>query len=166
MATTIPVAVPEVTEVPVRTRLSASTGSVVSRWPRSRVRVSALATGRDSPDSAAWLTVRSLAVRIRRSAGIRSPAASLTTSPGTTCSMGTSKVVGAEPLPARRCTAHVVVTSLFSASAARPERNSCQKRSSPLTPTITLRMTTPGSAGSCAYMTAARKTRTAMKGFA
>lgn len=98
VATTTPVAVPEVTDVPIRQRLSASTGSVLSCWPRSAPRVSALATGRDSPDSAAWLTIRSLEVMSRRSAGIRSPAASLTTSPGTTWSMGTSNVVGAEPL--------------------------------------------------------------------
>lgn len=124
-----------------------------------------MATGNDSPDSAAWPTIRSLEVISRRSAGIRSPAASFTTSPGTTWSMGTSKVAGPEPPPARRCTAQVVVTSLFSAAAARPERYSCQKRSSPLTATITERMTTPGSAGSCHHMTAARKTRTAMNGF-
>ncbi|WP_285441104.1 hypothetical protein [Streptomyces sp. ISL-86] len=39
--------------------------------------------------------------------------------------MGTSKVVAPGPPPARRCTAQVVVTSFFSASAARPERYSC-----------------------------------------
>lgn len=53
VATTTPVAVPEVTDVPIRQRLSASTGSEVAVCPRSSVRVSALATGSDSPESAA-----------------------------------------------------------------------------------------------------------------
>ena len=53
--------------------------------------VSLFSTGSDSPVRLDWLTNRSRAVNSRTSAGIMSPAATMTTSPGTTSRNGISR---------------------------------------------------------------------------
>jgi len=72
----------------------------------------------DSPVSADCVTKKSLAEMMRRSAGIRLPAANMMTSPGTISSSGTSA-----SLPSRN-TVTVVFTSFCSFSTARDERAS------------------------------------------
>ncbi|MNQ47061.1 hypothetical protein D3C85_608920 [compost metagenome] len=126
---------PLTTLVPMNAMFSSSSEfSVSSRW------TACFSTGSDSPVNAAWATNRSLAFRIRQSAGIMSPADSSTTSPGTSSASGTS--IWCEPesctgapnnrlaLPAAgasaftRSTVAVFCTIAFSASAARFDRNS------------------------------------------
>ena len=94
-------------EVP-RPWYSISTGSAV------------FSTGSLSPVSAAWVTNRSLAVMMRTSAGIMSPAESFTMSPGTTSSMGISR-----PASPPRITQQVVVTMFLRALAALSLLDSC-----------------------------------------
>ena len=72
------VAEPLSTLVPRKAMLSSSKGDVAGE-PLS---TSNFSTGNDSPVSEPWMTNRSLAETIRTSAGIMSPAASFTTSPG------------------------------------------------------------------------------------
>ena len=73
-------------------------------------------TGIDSPVSADWVTKKSFADRIRKSAGMMLPAASTTMSPGTTSSSGTSIC-----LPSRT-TSVVVFTNFCNCSTARDDR--------------------------------------------
>ena len=75
-------------------------------------------TGIDSPVNADWETKKSFAPSTRTSAGIRLPAARITTSPGTISSSGTSC-----SLPSRN-TVTVVLTSFWSFSTARDDRDS------------------------------------------
>ena len=72
-----------------------------------------------------------------------SPAESWTISPTTISAMGISPVRGAASSSPRRRTVAVVRTIAFNASAALPERYSCQKRSNALSITIVTMMTTP-----------------------
>ena len=121
--------------------------------------VALFSTGSDSPVKAACATNRSLAVRMRQSAGIMSPADSSTTSPGTRSASGSSMrreplACGATPSARRtspsegspaslRSTVAVFCTIALSASAARLERRSCAKRSSVEMTTIEPMMMTP-----------------------
>jgi len=86
VATTTAVAAPLSTLVPKNARLASSMGDL-SGGP---VSTSNFSTGNDSPLSEPWMTKRSLAATIRTSAGIMSPAASFTMSPGTSCAMESS----------------------------------------------------------------------------
>lgn len=79
--------------------------------------------GSDSPVSDDWLTKRSLVSMTRTSAGIMSPAASVTMSPGTSSSIGSSSI----SRPAR-FTEQVFFTIFLSASLDRLARQSWQKR--------------------------------------
>ena len=79
--------------------------------------------GSDSPVSDDWLTKRSLVSMTRTSAGIMSPAASVTMSPGTSSSIGSSST----SRPAR-FTEQVFFTIFLSASLDRLARQSWQKR--------------------------------------
>src|SRR5215831_17979450 len=92
-------------------------------------------SGTDSPVSIAWLTKRSFADSSRTSAGTMSPADKYTMSPGTRSAIGISRGRGMQA----RSTAVVELTIALSSSAARLERNSCQKRSSVLKSTIELK---------------------------
>jgi hypothetical protein len=89
VATTSTVAEPETTLVPMKTRLSAASGSVTASSARA-----CFSTGRLSPVMAAWLTNRSLAASTRASAGTMSPADRATTSPGTSRAIGSSRAPG------------------------------------------------------------------------
>ncbi len=132
MAITIACAVPLTTVVPIKHRVSHSSGLLCCG---SRLWAT-FSTGRDSPVSEAWATNRSRAWRIRKSAGIMSPAASFTRSPGTSWSIGTSRQP-LSPLSLRvRRTVAVLLTIAFRASAARVERASWIKFSSVEMPTI------------------------------
>ncbi len=92
-----------------------------------------LSTGSDSPVSADCCTARSFDTTRRASAGTRSPADSRTTSPGTTARTGTSSH---EP---SRSTVAVGMTDAFSRSAARCDRNVCQKlRTTPSRTIVTM----------------------------
>jgi hypothetical protein len=73
------------TWVPMNKRLSISMACAAD----SRARAN-FSTGSDSPVKAAWLRNKSLALTTRMSAGMRSPAASWTSSPGTSSRMGSS----------------------------------------------------------------------------
>ena len=79
-------AVPLTTDVPMNTALAPLQAGVVAVAARRR----ASRPGYDSPVSSAWLT-KSRGLEQRPSAGTRSPAASSTTSPGTTCATGISR---------------------------------------------------------------------------
>ncbi len=79
MATATAIAVPLSTLVPRKATFASSMGDL----PGGPLSVSNFSTGNDSPVNEPWMTNRSLAETIRMSAGIMSPAASLTTSPGT-----------------------------------------------------------------------------------
>ena len=95
-------------------------------------------TGYVSPVSAASSTNRSRASSSRQSPGMMFPAARRTTSPGTTCSTGTSTSA-----PSRRTVAFTwtMASSLATASAAP---FSCQKPRKPLTATMTRMMMASG----------------------
>ena len=75
-------------------------------------------TGIDSPVKADWETKKSLAARMRRSAGIRLPAARITMSPGT---ISSREISASRP---SRSTVAVVRTSFCSFSTAREDRAS------------------------------------------
>ena len=131
-------------------------------------------TGALSPVKLAWLTNRSLASRMRTSAGIISPADRRTTSPTTRSSMGIS-----DSAPPSRITVQVVVIMDSSFSAALPLLDSCTKRSVPEITTMVRMMVTVmgskssgvlpsrekyGNAMSVMAETVARKKRMAVKG--
>ena len=92
-------------------------------------------TGKVSPVSAASLTLKSRASSNMPSAGIRFPAESLTTSPGTISSTATEI-----SLPSRRA-AVLRAMRAFSASIAREAPYSCVKDSAQLAKTMTPMMT-------------------------
>ena len=129
VVSTTTVADPDTTLVPMNTRLAIS--SALSPFP-SWMASGNFSTGRDSPVMADWLTNRSLATITRQSAGIMSPADSMTMSPGTSCLIGSSTwpagwMPGTVVLPCR-ITVALLLTSSFSARAAWLERRSCTKR--------------------------------------
>ena len=111
---------------------------------------------------------RSLAFRMRRSAGIISPAARWTMSPTTSSSIGRSCFTPP------RSTQAVVWIMAVSLSATLPLRVSCTKRSAPDTATITpmiptvIKFFSPGSASrmSVTTDTAANSSKTSEKGSA
>ncbi len=105
--------------------------------------------GSDSPVRLPWLTKRSLAVSIRTSPGIMSPAANWIMSPGTRSRSGISLA-----LPSRTTVA-VTWIMAFSFAAAAPARASCQKRSPTLSATI-MAITVPARASPVANETAER----------
>ena len=123
---TMACAVPLTTLVPIKHRVSHSSGLLCCG---SRL-VATFSTGSDSPVSEAWATNRSRACTTRRSAGIISPAASLMTSPGTNWSIGSSTQPFSPFSLITRSTVAVLLTIAFSASAALVERASCTKFSS------------------------------------
>ncbi|KAG1434404.1 hypothetical protein G6F57_021599 [Rhizopus arrhizus] len=85
VATTSALPEPLTTLVPMKAMFSSSSELPVStRW------TACFSTGSDSPVRAACAMKRSLAFRMRQSAGIMSPAESSTTSPGTSSASGTS----------------------------------------------------------------------------
>ncbi len=118
MARTTAVAEPLSTLVPRKQRFFISTAGRSGSGSGE----SNFSTGNDSPVNAPWMTNRSLAETSRTSPGIMSPAASLTTSPGTTWLTGTS--VGR---PSRRTVAVTLIIALSFAAAASA-RASCTKR--------------------------------------
>ena len=140
VATTSALPAPLTTLVPMKAMFSSSSG--LADCTRGDI---CFSTGSDSPVSAACATKRSLAFRMRQSAGTMSPAESSTTSPGTRSASGTSRCCDPvackaapkkrRPLPASgdpaslRRTVAVLRTIAFRASAARFERCSCTKRS-------------------------------------
>ena len=87
-------------------------------------------TGSDSPVSDAWLTNRSFDSMMRMSAGIMSPAARQTTSPGT------NSVISTSSLPENRFTKQVFLTIFINESVASLAFHSCQKRRMALQTTI------------------------------
>ena len=99
------------TLVPMKQALGDSSG-VLPAAGNSAV----FSTGMDSPVSADCVTKKSLADKIRISAGIRLPAASTTTSPGTTSSKDTSTVFPS------RITSVAVFTNFCNCSTARDDR--------------------------------------------
>jgi len=126
VAATSTLAVPLRTLVPMKTQL-----------PRSASAASALAvpgafaTGKVSPVSTAWLTKKSFASSTTPSAGIRLPAESSTTSPGTTCD--DRRVRRAPP----RSSVELMVICERSFSMALPAMTSWVKPSMVLPNTIT-----------------------------
>ncbi len=117
--TTTTVPEPLSTLVPRKQMFLSSTAEVTV----SGSTVSNFSTGIDSPVSAPWMTKRSFAARSRTSAGIMSPAARLTTSPGTRSARGTSRGV-----PSRTTVAVTLIIAL-SFFAAESARASCTNRS-------------------------------------
>ena len=81
VAMTTAVAEPLSTLVPRNAMVVRSMGAVVAAF----LSTSNFSTGKLSPVSALWVTNRSFAATMRTSAGIMSPAASSTMSPGTSC---------------------------------------------------------------------------------
>ena len=132
VATTTAVALPEMTFVPMKAR---SLQSV--RFSKSSTGSGVFSMGSLSPVRDDWATKRSFASSTRTSAGIMSPADSLTMSPTTTSSSSISR----SP-PGWRTTVQVVVIMASSFSAALPLRVSCTKRSVPERITMTEMMIT------------------------
>ena len=100
VATTTPRALPEITVEPMKAMSSRSVredASACAAVPSS----ARFSTGSDSPVSDAWLTKRSRAAKMRRSAGTTSPDERCTTSPTTISSMG----VSLPPSPSRSTSA-------------------------------------------------------------
>ncbi len=149
MATTTAVAVPLTTLVPMKQMFGSSSRSCWSAairladFSRTAPRVSYFSTGSASPVSTAWLMNRSRDSIRRMSAGIMSPADRRTMSPTTSSPMGISRSSPRIPRSSRRSTVAVFRTMALSASAALPERYSCQKRIRPLTRTMQRTMMTP-----------------------
>ena len=129
VAITIPTPEPLTTLEPMKLILPNSTTLPLFAPLQSGV----FSIGSDSPVSDAWLTNKSLASTIRTSAGIISPAAILTTSPGTSSVMLISHVSSLSCL----ITLHVFVTIFSKASLDTFAFHSCQKRSIELDTTIT-----------------------------
>ncbi len=111
---TRPRAEPLSTLVPMKQAFVNSKGARPAGWLVSAF----FSTGMDSPVNADWVTKKSFAERMRRSAGIRLPAARITMSPGAISSSGTSTSA-----PSRN-TVTVVLTSFCSFSTAFEERAS------------------------------------------
>ena len=86
VATTTAVPEPLSTLVPRNATLVNSTGALAAGF----FSASNFSTGKLSPVNVLWFTNRSFAVSTRTSAGIMSPAANATMSPGTSCKMGMS----------------------------------------------------------------------------
>lgn len=126
------VALPETTLLPMKAMLARSVtfscGSHTAAF---------FSTGSLSPVRLAWLRNKSFASRMRRSAGIMSPAERCTMSPATSSSSGISA-----SSCSRRVTVQVVVIMASSFSAALPLRDSCTKRSVPEISTMVRMMTT------------------------
>ena len=108
MATTTAVAEPLSTLVPRNAMLVSSMGAVVAAF----FSTSNFSTGKLSPVSEPWVTNKSLASMMRTSPGIMSPAASFTTSPGTSCDTATSRGV-----PSRTTVAVTEIMALSLAAA-------------------------------------------------
>ena len=133
VVTTAAAAVPLSTFVPMKQTLLSSSGATPARVSGA----SNFSTGNDSPVRLAWLMNRSFAESTRTSAGIMSPAAKTTTSPGTICSRGISRC-----RPSRTTVAVMLIIALSFAAAASA-RDSCQNRKSTLKTTIALIMIAP-----------------------
>ena len=86
VATTTAVPEPLSTLVPRNATLVNSTGALAAGF----FSASNFSTGKLSPVSVLWFTNRSFAASTRTSAGIMSPAANATMSPGTSCEIGIS----------------------------------------------------------------------------
>ena len=123
--------------------VAAPAARVLADLPATAPSVSYFSTGSASPVSTAWLMNRSRDASRRTSAGIMSPADRCTMSPVTTSRIGTSRRAGSDVSVTERCTVAVVRTIAFSFSAARSDRNSCEKRSSALIVTIVSRIVMP-----------------------
>ena len=113
-ATTTALALPLTTLLPIKARFAVSV-----RDRLFSAGAASFSTGSLSPVSADWLTNRSLALSILRSAGIMSPADRQTRSPTAISSMGISVLTPA------RSTHDVVCIMLPSFSATLPLRVSC-----------------------------------------
>ena len=130
VATTTPRALPEMTVEPMRARLGRSVKAMAARsQPASST--GRFSTGSDSPVKDAWLTKRSRAAKMRRSAGTTSPEDRWMTSPTTIWSMG----VSLPPSPSRSTSA-VDSTIWARDSAAVVLFSSWTKRSTPETSTM------------------------------
>ena len=129
-ASTTPVAVPLTTLLPQKARLGRSVMAPSGSGQLPPV----FSTGSLSPVRADWLRKRSLAWRMRRSAGIMSPADRWTRSPTTSSSMGSS------PLHPSRCTQAVVVSRAARRRAAWLLRVSWTRRSRPESRTMPVMM--------------------------
>ncbi len=152
IASTVPV--PLRTEVPAKTILVRAIGAAACAAGPG-----CLVTGKLSPVSTDSLTLRSMASMTTPSAGIRAPAASSNTSPGTTSLAGT-------PNSARsRRTRAVMARRPRSASMAREARYSCAKPSSPLASTMAM-MTAASLHSPTTAATAAPKMRMSTSGVA
>ena len=115
-------AVPLRTLVPIKTQLVRAAKPAVAATS-SALCATFFSTGKVSPVSTAWLTKKSLATSKTPSAGIRLPAASSTTSPGTTAAAG---IVWGWP---SRSTVALIVTRACNFATAVLARYSCQKPS-------------------------------------
>ena len=124
-ASTRAFALPLTTLLPKKARLAVSVKA--SRWGRASPSFS---TASLSPVRADWLTNKSLAPRMRRSAGIMSPAERCTRSPTTSSSRGISAFWPS------RSTQAVVWSIPSSLSATLPLRVSWTKRSPPESSTM------------------------------
>ncbi len=172
MATTTAMPWPLTTLVPMKQIFGVSSGPIPPRavamadFSATLPSASYFSTGMDSPVRIAWLTNRSFDDNSRTSAGIMSPAPRWTMSPGTRSAIGISRRVGGADSLSRRITVAVVRTKAFSASAARVERNSCQKRRMTLMTIIVPMMSGPfSSSGSRISEIAASAARIRMNGF-
>ena len=125
-ASTMALALPLTTLLPIKARFSMPVRESC-RWTGA----ASFSAASLSPVSADWLRKRSLALRIRRSAGIMSPAERCTRSPTTISSRGSSAFSPA------RSTQAVVWSMPISFSATFPLRVSCTKRRAPEMRTIT-----------------------------
>ena len=128
--TTTPRALPEITVEPMKARSSRSVSARPMAVPSS-ASSARFSIGSDSPVSDAWLTKRSRAAKMRRSAGTMSPDERWMTSPTTISSMG----VSLPPSPSRSTSA-VDSTISARASAATVLFSSWTKRRTPETSTI------------------------------
>ena len=109
---TTAVAAPLSTDVPKKQMFPHSSGD----WRPGGTGASDFSTGIDSPVRLDWMRNRSLAAISRTSAGIMSPAESLTKSPGTTSRKGTS---WGWPLRIAVAVTRIIALSLAAASSAR-----------------------------------------------
>ncbi len=112
--TTTPRAVPLVTLLPRKQALPTS----ATDWSGATRASADFSIAMDSPDSADWLTKKSLTVSRRRSAGMMEPAARMTMSPGTISEILISASLPSLSARVRDC------TRLPSDSTALPERRS------------------------------------------
>ena len=133
VATTMPRALPEMTVEPMKARSQMSVSvhfSLPGRLARASVS-GRFSTGSDSPVRDDWLTNRSRAAKMRRSAGTTSPEERWMTSPTTTSSSG----MGLPPSPSRSTLAQDSTISARDC-AATVLFSSCTKRMTPETSTM------------------------------